>query len=41
MFIYTVKDIIQAIIIGGLLLAAAVVFGVPALVAWWKQKGRK
>lgn len=41
MFIYTVKDIIQAILVGGLVLALAVTFGGAAIADWWNRRGRK
>lgn len=41
MFIYTVKDIIQAVIVGGFVLVVAVTFGGAAIADWWKRRGRK
>ncbi len=41
MFIYTIKDIIQAVLVGGLILALAITFGGAALVDWWKRRGPK
>lgn len=43
MFIYTVKDIAQAVVLGGLLLALAIAFGYAALhdlVAWLRKRRR-
>ncbi len=44
MFIYTVKDIIQAIVLGGILLAVVVAFGWAAIhdgVAWIRRRFRR
>lgn len=41
MFVYTVKDIIQAVIVGGFILVALVAFGGAAIGDWWKRRGRK
>lgn len=38
--IYTVKDIIQAVLVGGALLTVAVAFGGAAIGDWWKRRRR-
>ena len=40
MFIYTVKDIIQAVIVGGIILAVAVASGGAAIADWWSRRKR-